>query len=145
MMSTSIATPSQDRMAPVPADAFVVALCDRKFDALGRLLASDVQMRAVLPSRYLEAAGDEVVGWFTRWFGTSEQFEVIDAGSGNIAGKARAHWRFQVAPHPITGGPGWHEIEQVAFCETAAGSISRIDLVCSGFRALPLSCAACDG
>lgn len=42
-------------MLPVPADAFVGDLCQRDFKALGRLLTPQVRMRALLPSRYLEA------------------------------------------------------------------------------------------
>jgi hypothetical protein len=145
MSSNLIAIPSEDRMAPVPADALIAAVCHREFDAMARLLTPDVKMRAVLPSRYLEAVGDEVVAWFTRWFGSTERFEAIDARSDNIAGRARVQWRFHVAPHPVTSAPGWHEIEQVAFCDTSAGSISRIDLVCSGYRPLPPPCAHCDG
>jgi hypothetical protein len=140
MRSNPAATPSADRMSPVPADALVAAVCEREFDTIGRLLTPNARMRAVLPSRYLEAVGDEIVEWFTRWFGTAQRFEEIDARSDNIAGKARVQWRFHAAPHPVTGAPGWHEIEQVAFCETSAGSISRIDLVCSGYRPLPPVC-----
>jgi hypothetical protein len=145
MSSNPIAIPSKDRMSPVPADALIAAVCRREFDAIARLLTPDVRMRAVLPTRYLEAVGDEVVAWFTRWFGSTERFEVIDARSANIAGRARVQWRFNVAPHPVTSVPGWHEIEQVAFCETSAGSISQIDLVCSGYRPLPPACVHCDG
>ncbi len=131
-------------MSSVPADAMIAAICRRDFAAMGRLLTPDVRMRAVLPSRYLEAVGGEVVDWFTRWFGRLERFEVIDAGSYDIAGRARVQWHFHVAPHPVTRAPGWHEIEQVAFCETAAGSICRIDLLCSGYRPLPPVCIHSD-
>ena len=140
MSSTLVDIPSQARMSPVPADAFIAAVCDREFDAMQRLLAPDVRMRAVLPSRYLEAVGEEVLGCFQHWFGTAERFEVIDAGSHNVAGTARVQWRFRAAPHPLTGTPGWYEIEQIAFCDTRAGSIARIDLVSSGYRPVPPAC-----
>jgi hypothetical protein len=45
-------------MAPVPADALIAAVCGRDFDTVARLLTPDVRMRAVLPSRYVEATGD---------------------------------------------------------------------------------------
>lgn len=141
MSNDQLAIRDAGRMPPVPADALIAALCRRDFDALRRLLTPDVRMRAVLPSRYLEAIGDEVVGCFARWFGSAERFGVIDTDSEGIAGHARVRWRFRVAPHPLTRQRGWHEIEQIAFCETSAGAISRIDLICSGYRRLPPACA----
>jgi hypothetical protein len=144
-MSTNLRlTRSEGRMAPVPADAFITALRHRDFDAIARLLTDDVRMRAVLPSRYLEAIGGEVIDSFNRWFGGAERFEVIATGSEDIAGRARVEWRFRVAPHPLTHAPGWHEIEQVAFLETSAGLVSRIDLVCSGYRPVPQPWIHCD-
>ena len=140
MSSNLAAVPPAGRMPPVPADAFIAAVCRRDFDAIGRLLTPDARMRAVLPSGYVEAIGDEVRACFARWFGTPERFEVTAVGSDDMLGRARVQWRFRVAPHPTTGARGWHEIEQVAFCDTSAGLISRLDLVSSGCRPLPPTC-----
>ena len=140
MSSYLAAVQTAGRMPPVPADAFIAAVCRRDFGAIGRLLTPDARMRAVLPSGYLEAIGDEVVASFARWFATPERFEMIAVGSEDVLGRARVQWRFRVAPHPTTGARGWHEIEQLAYCETSAGLITRIDLISSGYRLLPPTC-----
>jgi hypothetical protein len=137
------ASAAEGRMAPVPADALIAAVCRRDFDVVARLLAPDVRMRAVLPSRYVDANGDQVVAWLARWFATADRFDVIAARSDGVAGRARVQWRFHVAPHPLTHRPGWHEIEQIAFFDTSAGLISRIDLISSGYRPLPQVWADC--
>lgn len=131
---------SEARMPPVPADAFVAAVSGRNFAAMKRLCTHGVKLRAVLPSRYLETDGSDVVACFRRWFERAQRFDVIEAGSRDVAGRARIHWHLDVEPHPVTGDPGRYEIEQLAFIETHAGQISQIDLVCSGFRRSQPTC-----
>lgn len=111
------------------------AVCARDFDAAADCLSVDVQLRAVLPPRFLEAAGpDDVVGWFRTWFADATTFAVIDRSVGVVAGRDRITWRFEVAPHPGTGDLASHVIEQTMFCDVRGGRIGRLDLLCSGFR-----------
>ncbi|HVV36901.1 MAG TPA: nuclear transport factor 2 family protein [Acidimicrobiales bacterium] len=117
------------------AIAFRDALCDRDFDAVRALLADHVEMRGLLPSRTIEAAGpDDILGWFTKWFATGPGFEVLGRGAGTTAGRNRVTWRFRFSAHPVMAEPGVHEIEQTAYVDESGGRITRIDLLCSGFR-----------
>jgi hypothetical protein len=115
--------------------ALLDAICDRDFDALASCLAPDAALRAVLPPRIVEAAGaDEILRWFRRWYDTDHQVDLIDCELADVVGRARLSWRFRVAAHPVNGDPGPHLIEQVSYCDVEAGRITRIDLLCSGFR-----------
>jgi hypothetical protein len=123
-----------DGRSSMPA-ALVSGICQRDFEAIERLLAPDAQLRAVLPSRFHEAAGTEIVDTFRRWFAGADELRVIDADSRETAGRTRVSWHLRATPHPVTGDPGWHEVEQVAFCDASVDGISRIDLTCTGFHA----------
>lgn len=129
-LSTGTAGP-----ASTLAAALVAGVCERDFAAIERLLAPDAKLRAVLPARYHEASGEEIAGTFERWFARADELHVIDAGSDDTAGRTRVRWHLCATPHPVTGEPGWHEVEQVAFCDASADGISRIDLACTGFHA----------
>ncbi len=111
------------------------AVCARDFDAAAGCLSADAQLRAVLPPRFLEAAGpDVIVGWLRTWFADATTFAVIDRSVGVVAGRDRLTWRFELAPHPGTGDTARHVIEQTMFCDIRDDRIERLDLLCSGFR-----------
>ncbi|HVT78163.1 MAG TPA: nuclear transport factor 2 family protein [Acidimicrobiales bacterium] len=124
------------------AIAFRDALCDRDFDAVRALLADEVVLRGLLPSRTIEATGsDDILGWFTKWFATGPGFEVLGRDADTTAGRTRVTWRFRFSAHPVMGEPGVHEIEQTAYVDESGGCITRIDLLCSGFRPMTESVA----
>jgi hypothetical protein len=111
------------------------ALCARDFSSVGALLADDAVMRGLLPPRVIEATGrDEILGWFTKWFAGGDGFEVLGRDDETTAGRTRVTWRFRFDGHPVSGDAGTHEIEQTAFCDVVDGRVTRIDLLCSGFR-----------
>ena len=123
-------------MGASPASELLDALCARDFDRLERCLSDEAQLRALLPPRFLEADGPaEIVGWFRRWFGQASTFTVVDRDAGAVGGRDQLRWRFRVAPHPTSGDTSVQEIEQTVFCDVAAdGKVTRVDLLCSGFR-----------
>ena len=126
-MSTSV-----DNVNPI---AMRNALCERDFDAVAASFTEDAVLRGMLPARVIEATGrDEIMGWFRKWFANAEAFEVIDQSEATTGGRTRVTWRFRVGAHPVTGEAGVHVIEQTAYCDSTEAGITKIDLLCSGFR-----------
>jgi SnoaL-like protein len=129
-------------MRTSPAIELRDALCERDFTAVAALLDEDAVMRGLLPPRTIEAKGrDEIVGWLTKWFAGGDGFEVLGRDDETTAGRTRVTWRFRFGSHPVSGEPGEHDIEQTAFCDSADGRVTRIDLLCSGFRPMLTACA----
>ncbi|MEY2470796.1 MAG: hypothetical protein QOK28_125, partial [Actinomycetota bacterium] len=134
-MATGSGFRTVDRMTTSPAIELRDAVCARDFSTVGALLADDAVMRGVLPPMILEASGrDEIVGWLIKWFADGDEFEVLDRDDETIAGRTRVTWHFRFGTHPVSGAAGAHDIEQTAFCDVVGGRITRIDLLCSGFR-----------
>jgi hypothetical protein len=115
--------------------AFVESLADRDFERMASTMAAGVQLRAMLPRGPLELEGAQTVAdQFATWFGTADDFEVVDASIGEVCGRLHLSWRLRLRPAPGDRGPGWHVIEQQAYAD-ASGCIEAIDLLCSGFHA----------
>ena len=130
MTTTTVGTPGL-----VLADRLLAALCGRDFDRLADLLAPDVELRALLPRGHAEWAGvPDVAGRFRAWLGDPGEFEVLEAAIGSIAGRVQLRWRFRLTADRL--GEGAFVIEQQAYVATAGAAITRIDLLCSGFRSL---------
>ena len=114
--------------------SFLDGLTTRAFERVAAALHPDVRMRALLPSGTREWHGrDEVAAAFRGWFGAADEFAVVDATVGDIAGRLHLSWRARLRPAPRDIGDGWHVIEQHAFVD-ATELIDQLDLMCSGFR-----------
>ena len=118
-----------------PAVAFLDALRRRDFAALERLLAPNVWMRALLPSKMREehdAAG--AVAAYRQWYGGAGAGEcrMVDAEHHVMAGRDYVRYRFLLRPD--FAPDRWHLIEQAGFVRVKDGRISRIDVVCTGFH-----------
>ncbi len=114
---------------------FLEGLCARDFRLVAATLHQNVEMRALLPSGFSDWHGrSEAVSAFQSWFGSADQFEVVDATLGEVAGRLHLAWRARLRPAPFDRGAGWHVIEQHAFAE-GVETIEALDLICSGFRA----------
>ena len=112
----------------------VEAIAERDFDKLAGALSPDVQFRAMLPRGPLELEGASTVAErFAFWFGSAEEFEVVDAAVGEVGGRLHLSWRLRVRPAPNDIGDGWHVIEQQLYAD-ATEAIDRLDLLCSGFH-----------
>ena len=116
-----------------------VEIAERFLDALGRgdwdgiraLLADDVRLRALVPSRLREEEGpDGVIGRFKFWWAGLEGLELLDAGVEPLAGQVRVRYRL-AGTDPEDGQV---VVEQQCYFTVANGSIAKINSVCSGFQ-----------
>jgi hypothetical protein len=116
------------------AGSFVEGLAAQDFAELGGALAAGACLRALLPSGLREWAGAEAIaGRFERWFGDTEDFELIEATAGEVGGRLHLHWRLRLRAERL--GRGWFTVEQQAYADTdESGRIARLDLLCTGYR-----------
>ena len=115
-------TPRNHRAASVvpesaSAGSFVEGLAAQDFAQLGGALAADACLRALLPSGLWEWAGAEAIAnRFARWFGDTEDFELIEATVGEVGGRLHLHWRLRLRAERL--GAGWFTVEQQAYADT---------------------------
>src|SRR2546430_10667652 len=75
-------------------ERWAAALRAADFAGLGRCLADEVRIRAVLPSRFADASGrDEAVALLRQWLGGERGFAVPAASSGMGGGILRPDYR----------------------------------------------------
>jgi hypothetical protein len=117
------------------AGSFVEGLTSQDFAGLGGALAADASLRALLPSGLWEWAGAEAIAHrFARWFGDTEEFELVEATVGEVGGRLHLHWRVRLRAERL--GPGWFTVEQQAYADTdGGGRIAQLDLLCTGYLA----------
>jgi hypothetical protein len=119
---------SEPRLAP----AFLDAISARDFVALRNLLAHDVWCRVLLVREFVELhRADDVVALFDEWYGTPEEVRLEDREHHPMMG--RDFVRYRVRLRPRWEPDRWHRVEQAGFVTAAAGTLSRIDLACTGF------------
>ncbi len=116
------------------AGSFVEGLATQDFAGLGGALAADACLRALLPSGLREWAGAEAIARiFARWFGDTEDFELIEATVGEVGGRLHLHWRLRLRAERL--GAGWFTVEQQVYADAGEGGrIARLDLLCTGYR-----------
>jgi len=116
------------------AGSFLAGLAAQDFAQLGGALAADACLRALLPSGLWEWAGaDAIADRFARWFGDTEDFELVEATVGKVGGRLHLHWRLRLQAERL--GAGWFTVEQQAYADTDdGGRIARLDLLCTGYR-----------
>ena len=113
-------------------EQWAAALRAADFAGLGRCLASDVRIRAVLPSRFADASGrDEAVALLRQWLGGEHGFAVLAASSGTVGDVLRLDYRVRIS------GPEPCLMEQHGYCRVGADGIADLRLVCSGW--IPVS------
>ena len=113
-------------------ERWAAALRAADFAGLGRCLAPDVRIRAVLPSRFADASGREAaVALLRQWLGGERGFAVLAASSGTVGHVLRLDYRVRIA------GPEPCLMEQHGYCRVGADGISDLRLVCSGWVPVP--------
>jgi hypothetical protein len=119
---------------PDRADAFLASLAGQDFARLGSALTPDASLRALLPSGLRERAGAEVIAeQFGRWFGDTQDFQLVEAAAGEVGDRLHLSWRLRLRAERL--GAGWFTVEQQAYADTGDdGRISRMDLLCTGYR-----------
>ena len=104
------------------------------FGGTAELFDPDVEMRALLPDGPQTYNGrEEVTGKFRRWFGTGDEIETIHAEAEAVGDRIGLSYGFRILNALEGDKPGWHWIEQRAFCDIGA-TVERMDIVCSGYR-----------
>jgi SnoaL-like domain len=116
-----------------PADAFLDGLAAQDFARLGGALASDACLRALLPSGPREWTGAKAIAdRFARWFGGTEDFELVEAAVSEVGGRLHLHWRLRLRAERL--GAGWFTVEQQVYADADGGRIAWLDLLCTGYR-----------
>ncbi|HXV61464.1 MAG TPA: nuclear transport factor 2 family protein [Vicinamibacteria bacterium] len=119
-------------VASDPAARFLDALGRRDFDALSSLLAPDIWFRALLPRKLYDLDNRrDAIATLRTWFGGGADFQVLETDHHSLASREYIRYRFLLRPD--WAPEQWHVIEQVGFFRVKEGSISRLDLVCTGF------------
>ena len=116
------------------AGVFLEGLSAQDFARLGGALAADACLRALLPSGLREWAGaDAIADRFARWFGDTQDFDLVEATVGEVGGRLHLHWRVRLQAERL--GAGWFTVEQQVYADTdGGGRIARLDLLCTGYR-----------
>jgi len=113
-------------------ERWAAALRAADFAGLGRCLAPDVRVRAVLPSRFADASGrDEAVALLRQWLGGERGFAVLAASSDMVGDVLRLDYRVRIA------GPEPCLMEQHGYCRVGADGVTDLRLVCSGWVPVP--------
>ena len=126
--------------APAPSwsvgGLFLEALAVRDFEKMADCFTPDATMRALIPPGLSECEGSaQIVDRIRGWFGSAEEFEVLDGSVGEVGSRVHVSWRLRMHPTPW-GDDTWHVIEQQAYLR-AGQHIEAIDLLCSGFQPDP--------
>jgi hypothetical protein len=133
---TTTSDRSAARVVPQAGSAgtLVAGLADQDFTRLGSALAAGARLRALLPGGPMEWTGAGVIAEvFARWFGETEDFQLVEAAVGEVGGRLHLHWRLRLRAARL--GAGWFTVEQQAYAATGEGGrITRLDLLCTGYR-----------
>lgn len=112
--------------------AWAQALGAKDFEAARRLVADDVDFRALTPGRAWEARGaQEVVAVLQRWFEPQDDVRALLGCACGPAVVDTEHVSYRLA---VTNPDGDHEVEQQAYLRTTGGRITWLRVLCSGFR-----------
>jgi hypothetical protein len=116
------------------AGSFLESLAAQDFARLGDALTANVRLRALLPGGLREWTGAQTIAdVFARWFGDTEDFELVEATVGDVGDRLHLHWRLRLQAERL--GTGWFTVEQQAYADADdGGRIARLDLLCTGYR-----------
>jgi hypothetical protein len=117
-----------------PAESFVEGLAAQDFTELGGALAAGARLRALMPSGLREWSGaGAIADRFARWFGDTEDFEIMEASVGEVGGRLHLRWRLRLRAERLGGG--WFTVEQQVYADIdESGRITQLDLLCTGYR-----------
>ena len=115
------------------AGSFLESLAAQDFARLADTLSPDARLRALLPAAVKEWTGAaQIAAAFARWFGETDDFELVAADVGEVGGRLHLLWRLRLRAQRL--GTGWFTVEQTAYADSRSdGRIARLDLLCSGY------------
>lgn len=116
---------------------FVTALVARDTSSMLRLFSPDLQLRGMTPGRFwtADSAEDAVHAVLYRWFEPSDVVQAVEhLESATVVDRERVDYRMRVC-----NADGLFAVEQRAYLDVdREGHITRMHVICSGFRALPV-------
>ncbi|HEY7325326.1 MAG TPA: hypothetical protein VH520_10930 [Streptosporangiaceae bacterium] len=117
-----------------PARSFLEGLAVQDFARLSEALTVGAQLRALLPRGLMEWNGAQVIaGQFAHWFGGTKNYELVEAAVSEVGRRLHLHWRLRLQAERL--GTGWFTVEQQVYADTDdGGRITRLDLLCTGYR-----------
>jgi SnoaL-like protein len=115
------------------ATSVATAVADRALDRLGTHLTDEIRLRALLPGGPIEEHGrDAVLARFDDWFGSYDTVVLSDVAGDDVGDRVLVHYKLTLDPDGDR-----RVLSQTVVCSVYDGLVGRMDLVCSGFRALP--------
>lgn len=113
------------------ADRLARAIAAREYVAMHSALARDVRFRYLIPPGPGETDGaGEVAAKFLEWFGDADELRIENITAEPLADRTSLRYRFV-----LNLKDGWMEVEQQLYVDVDEdGTISSIDLLCTGFR-----------
>jgi len=132
---TSLADKSGPSAIVDVARHFLGCLAVQDFEVLAASFSDDVRLRALLPGDTKEWDGRErVTATFVRWFGNTNDYELVDAAVDDLGPRVHMSWQARVRADRL--GEGWFRVEQQAYAEIDEHHrIQHVWLACSGYLA----------
>jgi len=116
------------------AHAWLAAFAERDFDRLETLLDPDVRFRSLAPPGLREA--DDPAGAVARvrgWFGVADVFALRSSEISLVADRVRLNYRVDVREDGE-----WLTVEQTVYGARGVRGFAGVDILCSGFRPIPM-------
>ena len=112
-------------------ERFFAALRARDYDDLAASFTPNAKLRALVPTALREEDGpDAIVARFKVWIGDLGEYEFTGGEVDDVLGQVHVRYRFR----GIDPEDGLSETEQHAYATVEDGRISRLNIVCTGFR-----------
>ncbi len=111
-------------------ESFLTALASRDFEQMKALFHNQIHFRALVPSAIREGnTPDEAIVWLRHWFEEADELEMLRSSIDHLADRLYIGYRVRVR-----SGFDWELVEQQVYCVVNDGLITKMSLVCSGFR-----------
>ena len=108
---------------------FVAALARQDWAELESCFAADVAFRALIPRGLREARDSaSAAGYLRQWFGDATELHLAASDVPPVQDRLGISYRFRAREDK------WYIVEQQAYCDVAEGHVTRMDVLCSGFR-----------
>jgi hypothetical protein len=111
------------------ATEFLDALARQDWAVVHSLLDHRVSFRVLTPRALREADDDtSAMVWLVRWFGDADELITLRSEVSTMYDRVSLNYCFRLHKDR------WYAIEQRGYADVVNGKITKINLVCSGFR-----------